>query len=207
MNYLPSFGGTTTTVEKWKDWAKQSPVPSECMLMRVYHYKRPKFEPLSDGLQHRDRFGDYACLIKEDDKNVNIIVMINLFLDIYDTCRGYFSYFDPPGIAYLRKVVAEKNLSYMNSICFDSYNFDYLKIHAHVVACNEQSVLLLRILSHNLSTNRIIYDIPIRFRSLLRYSEDRQSKCVYCKRDDRDLFGRPSICEECLLARESSTTR
>lgn len=100
-------------------------------------------------------FGDFTPLISNHILSQQELLSLSQFLlNLYDQHKGYDRRLrkgDSSDIQILRKFAQGEGFPVLEKINFIKYHYPYYKIHAHSIAQYSLSVLILRIMEHNLS--------------------------------------------------------
>ena len=145
--------------KKWLDWQRQQAKDhyKHSSIYDLYITQYPQSDLINNQINNTYNqkyyaycFGSFKIFIV--DYSVNLHEYIKILVLLYDHCKGINRRItgDAEGIQNLRKYLETLNIDYLYDYNFTQYNYDYMIIHAHTVACFSLSTLILRIVSHYL---------------------------------------------------------
>ena len=132
--------------ELWETWQK-----NQTKTHFIESYLTSYIPPKSGykNMYYRYCFGDFENLIYMPE-TCNDLTYFTLLISTYDKSKGYLRTIkgDSNGISLLRKVVNLKNCDELYNHNFNIYSYPYDRIHAHTVALNSLSTLLMMLVSN-----------------------------------------------------------
>jgi hypothetical protein len=171
-------------------------------------------------------FGDFTPLISNHIlSQQELLSLAQFLLKIYDQNKGYDRRLrkgDSLDIQNLRLFAQGEGFPILEKINFVKYHYPYYKIHAHSLAQYSLSILILRIMEHNLSyhyknlriielnhcyncyhnaTFNVLKDEHVHINIGSWSSGMQLYSCSNCKSSNERLWGKFKVCLDCYIHR------
>lgn len=173
----------------WEIWQSQQPNSHfrTSDIYGLYISKRTDFIPISNEIDQQIIycFGEFSSFISNGYSDMTVIQYLIVLMDLYDICKGSTRKIlgDSDKISVLRNIVINRDISHLKSLNFNTYFYDYSKIHAHTVA------------QYSLST--LIYTFASNFLYYKGYNNCKKIDSTKCSSAyTKKLFGAANIAEK-----------